>query len=279
LFKNLETINHRPKPYEFYTAKDLWTDEYISKKMLEFHLNENVDAASWNKNFIDRSIKWMIEKFDLKSGSHLADFGCGPGLYSIRLAEKGIEVTGIDFSKRSINYAIEAAEKNGLPIKYIHQDYLEYETSEKYDLIIMIMCDFCALSPVQRKTMLGKYFNLLKPGGSVLLDVHSLNRFNEKKETAVYEYNMMNNFWSPDNYYAFLNVFKYEEEKLSLDKYTIIEKDRIRVIYNWMQCFSREGLMPEFKEAGFKTFDFFSDVAGTEFNQNSLEIAVIARKD
>ena len=39
MFEELETINTRPKPFEFYTASDLWTDEHTSEQMLTFHLS------------------------------------------------------------------------------------------------------------------------------------------------------------------------------------------------------------------------------------------------
>jgi hypothetical protein len=31
MFKELEEINLRPAPFQFYTAKELWTDEHTSK--------------------------------------------------------------------------------------------------------------------------------------------------------------------------------------------------------------------------------------------------------
>ncbi|MHC5000492.1 MAG: hypothetical protein ACYTE1_06710, partial [Planctomycetota bacterium] len=77
-----------------------------------------------------------------------------------------------------------------------------------------------------------KYHTFLKPGGSLLLDVHSLNIFNEKQESATCELNQLNGFWSPNTYYGFVNSFKYDKEKVSLDKYTIIEKNRTRTVYN-----------------------------------------------
>jgi hypothetical protein len=58
MFKELEEINLRPAPFQFYTAKELWTDEHTAKKMLECHLNESLDLSSRNKDFIDRSFKW-----------------------------------------------------------------------------------------------------------------------------------------------------------------------------------------------------------------------------
>jgi cyclopropane fatty-acyl-phospholipid synthase-like methyltransferase len=242
VFDDLNEINKKPKPFQYYTAEELWTDEHISKKMLEFHLDDSIDASSRNIDFINRSVSWILDHFNLDSNSKIIDFGCGPGLYTNRFAEEGCKVTGIDFSKRSINYAKQKALENNLDVNYINKNYLEFNTEDKFDLITMIMCDFCALSPAQRKNMLMKFSNILKPDGKILLDVYSLNSFKQKDEVSKYEFNSLNNFWSPDDYYCFINTFKYNDLKVSLDKYTIIEKARTRIVYNWLQYFSIESI-------------------------------------
>jgi len=278
MFEQLERINAAPKPFEFYTAADLWTDEYTSEQMLKFHLDEGIDAASRNSSFIDRSVDWIVSHFDIGAGKKVADFGCGPGLYTTRLARRHAVVTGIDFSKRSIQYAQETADRERLPIHYVTRNYLDFKTEDRFHLIIMIMCDFCALSPNQRREILCKFHALLEPSGSVLLDVYSLAAFSERKEQSRYEANLLNGFWSPDKYYGFLNTFKYEKEKLILDKYTIIEARRSRTIYNWLQCFSPEDVEREFKECGLSIEGYYSDVAGTPFSPQSSEFAVIANR-
>ena len=160
----------------------------------------------------------------------------------------------------------------------MNQNYLEYETEDRYDLIIMIMCDFCALGPQQRKVLLSKFSNLLRPGGAVLLDVYSLEAFAGRKEQAVYEANLLDGFWSPNKYYGFLNTIKYEEEKVVLDKYTIIEPARTRTVYNWLQYFTTDSLKREFEDNGLKVEEYYADVAGKEFRQESFEFAIVARK-
>ena len=278
MFEKLEDINSRPEPFEFYTASDLWTDEHTSEQMLKYHLNEDVDLSSRNSAFIDRSVEWIASEFNIGIGTKIADFGCGPGLYSTRLAQMQADVTGIDFSKRSIQYAQEVAIREGLSIRYVNQNYLEYETDDRFDLILMIMCDFCALSPAQRNKMLTKFHTFLEGGGIVVLDVYSLNAFEEREETALYKANLLEGFWSANKYYGFQNTFKYEREKVVLDKYTLIEAGRIRTIYNWLQYFSPETLEREFTECGFTIEKIFSDVAGTPFDSKANEFAVVAKK-
>lgn len=278
MFEQLEKINSRPQPFEVYTASTLWTDEHTSLQMLSFHLNGKIDVSSRNAAFIDKSVDWIASHFNIRAGMKIADFGCGPGLYAIRLAKKQPEVTGIDFSTRSIQYARETAISESLSINYINSDYLEFETDDRFDLIMMIMCDYCALSPAQRIKMLSKFHTFLKPGGSILLDVYSLKAFEQRAETTTYAVNLLNGFWSPNKYYGFLNTYKYEKAKVILDKYTIVEAERTRTIYNWLQYYDPVDLENEFAEHGLKVVNFYSDVAGSPYDRESREFAVVARK-
>jgi 2-polyprenyl-3-methyl-5-hydroxy-6-metoxy-1,4-benzoquinol methylase len=246
--------------------------------MLRLHLDPGVDAASRNVAFIDRSVAWIISHFGVRAGTRIADFGCGPGLYTTRLARAGAGVTGIDFSHRSLRYARQVAGREGLRIQYVHQDYLQFETDQRFQLIMMIMCDFCALSPVQRARMLVKFFDLLAPGGHVLLDVYSLAAFEARQEAVTYAHHLMDGFWSPHRYYGFLNTYKYEPQKVLLDKYTIVESDRTRTVYNWLQCFSPQALEDELAACGFNLDGFYGDVAGASYDPQAGEFAVIVTR-
>ncbi len=275
MFQELEKINNRPDVFSVYTAAELWTNEYTSKKMLEYHLNPDVDLSSRNAAFIERSVEWIAKTFDVE-GKKVVDFGCGPGLYTTALAQKGARVTGIDFSKNSIEYARKTAQENNLTIDYVNANYLDFQSDEKFDLVTMIFCDFCALSPVQRKQLLGIFASILKENGRILMDVSSLNAYVKREEQSSYELNQLFGFWSPNRYYGFVNTFKYDDEKVVLDKYTIIEEASSKTVFNWLQYFSTEMLASEFEAAGLKINQYFSDVAGKSFSDTTDEFAVIA---
>lgn len=276
LFSDLERINARPKPFEFYTASDLWTDEHTSAQMLAFHLNGDVDISSRRRSFIEQSVDWLVSRLEIRQGTRVVDFGCGPGLYTSRLAQRGAQVTGIDFSGRSIQYASDQARAAGLDIQYVNQNYLDFSTDQRFDVVLMIYCDLCALSPSQRQTLLTKFSSILAPGGRVVLDVHSLAMFARRSESARFEFNLQNGFWSAAPYYGFLNSFKYEEEKVTLDKYTLIERARTRTVYNWLQYFSVDSLRAEFRETGLTICDVYGDVAGKPYDAEADEFAVVA---
>jgi hypothetical protein len=141
----------------------------------------------------------------------------------------------------------------------------------------MIFCDFCVLSPGQRKVLLEKFKTLLKPDGSILLDVYSLNAFNQTEESASYAINLENGFWSPEKYYEFLNTFKYDDVKVTLEKYTMVEKNRIRKIFNWLQHYDQESITNEFTASGLIIEKYLANVAGDEFDADGDEFAIVAK--
>jgi SAM-dependent methyltransferase len=234
--------------------------------------------ASRTRDFIERSATWIGETFRLNSDSRVCDFGCGPGLYTSRFARYGAQVTGVDFSEHSLEYARRQAEAASQTIRYVRQNYLEFDTTERFDLITLIMCDFCALSPAQRTTLLGRFSDLLAEDGAVLLDVYTLAAFAKREESASYAFRQLDGFWSAEEYYGFLNTFKYEAEKVVLDKYSLYEKARERVVYNWLQYYDWRALRAELEAAGFIVEAWYADVAGTPYRPDDEEMAVVLRK-
>jgi 2-polyprenyl-3-methyl-5-hydroxy-6-metoxy-1,4-benzoquinol methylase len=118
VFRELQQINERPGVFSQMTIAALWTDPHVSEQMLRYHLDGSVALSSGTTEFIEASVAWMRKEFHLSGQSRVLDLGCGPGLYSNSLARAGIDVTGVDFSSRSIAYARETAAREGLSATY-----------------------------------------------------------------------------------------------------------------------------------------------------------------
>ena len=58
----------------------------------------------------------------------------------------------------------------------------------------------------------------------------------------------------------------------------IVEAARTRTIYNWLQYFSPEALEHELKGSGLDVEKRYGDVAGSTYNPEHTEFAVVARK-
>ena len=132
---NIDVIQQlQEKPAPFTPGEPLfWDDPHISAQMLKAHLDPDNDLASRRPQTIQRSVDWLIATLGLQAGDAVLDLGCGPGLYAARLAERGLRVTGVDYSHRSIDYAIQYAREHDLDIRYRYQDYLTLEDEGQYD--------------------------------------------------------------------------------------------------------------------------------------------------
>lgn len=277
LYRALTDIHARPAPFETYTAPLLWDDDHISAQMLAFHLDPDSEPASRPHDFVARSADWIIDRFGLAAGRRVADFGCGPGLYANRFAAAGAEVTGVDLSRRSLAHARAEAEARGLDVDYVRANYLDFDTDRGFDLITLIYCDLCPLSPAQRRTLLTLFRDRLADGGSILLDVVTRRAFDGRDEGATHAHRLMDGFWSPGDYWGFLDTFKYEAEGVVLDKYTIVEPHRTWRVFNWLQYFTDQALAAEFAACGLEIVERYEDVTGAPFEGGDV-MAVVARK-
>ncbi len=277
MFEALERINARPAPFSELTIKQLWADPHISEQMLRYHLDPSVEAASRRPEFMDRSAAWIAERFALGPGKRVVDLGCGPGLYASRLARSGAAVTGVDFSPRSIAYARRAAVEAGGSVEYVEADYLDWAPEHRYDLVLMIYHDYAALGPEQRRQLLDGVRAMLEPDGAFLFDVPSLSALADLEEATAYAPMLMDGFWSSEPYYGFLNTFRYADERVSVDRYEIVEARRTRTFYNWLQYFDPDSLAAELAASGFAVDELVGDVAGAALDPGSHELATVAR--
>ena len=251
--------NKKPDLYTPGTAV-MWTDEHISKQLLEVHLNTEIDLASRKKSSIEKTVNWILDKTK-KQQLNILDLGCGPGLYSEILAQKGHNVTGVDFSKNSIEYARKQADKKHLDIHYINQNYLKLELNEnQFDLIIIIYTDYCVLNPNERSQFLTNIRKWLKPGGTFIFDANSDKNLEKKVSPNSWKI-AENGFWRNEPYLALSASFLYEKEKVILYQHIVTNDNGNAKIYRfYTHFFSENELAKELTENGFTEFNFYNNV-------------------
>lgn len=174
----------------------IWTDEYIGKNLLKAHLDESDDAASRKNEFRLETINWINNV--IKPNSKILDLGCGPGLYSCEFGKLGHKVHGIDFNKYSVNYARENKSIKNI-VEYEYGNYLKDKINGKYDVIIMIWCDFGALLPKEQEVLLNKIKDLLTDDGVFIFDVVD-ELTNKPAEGKNWNTSDGNDFWNKEPY-------------------------------------------------------------------------------
>ncbi|MEK9498105.1 class I SAM-dependent methyltransferase [Photorhabdus sp. P32] len=106
------------------------------------------------------------------SGLNVLDFGCGPGVLSRWLRERGAEcIIGHDISEGMLNYARQHEEKDQLGIHYIsdiNENYNEY-----FDIILAVYVMPYATNHGGLLAMCETMSRVLKPGGRLItLPIH-----------------------------------------------------------------------------------------------------------
>lgn len=106
----------------------------------------------------------------IKKGDKIIDCGCGDGAYSIELAKKGYDVTGIDFEER-IEYASYYSKRDNINVKFEIGNLLDLPfDDETFDIAVCIE----VLEHIKDDNkVLKEIARVLKDGGLLLMTTPS----------------------------------------------------------------------------------------------------------
>ncbi len=260
------------KPFSKMTIDVLWNDPYISKKMLEYHLNLDSDISSRNINTITKTVNFLISKLNLNKNSHLCDFGCGPGLYTNLFQKCGIKVTGVDFSTNSIEYA----KKQNPLVRYVNSNYLNVELNEQYDVITLIYCDFSPLDPSSVNALLTNVYNHLKFKGFFFFDVHNHFLYNQIEESKT-SHNEMDGLFMKGEAHIQTTIIKYETQKIFLN-HIFAKGDREIELFNWIKCYTKDEITDILHQHGFDIIEMYDTTYGETKAKNDY-FAILCQKN
>jgi SAM-dependent methyltransferase len=96
--------------------------------------------------------------------------GEGEGRNAVYAAKQGWKVDAIDLSKEGKAKAEKLAAENEVEIHYEVANALTYETDKQYDVIAFV---FLHLPKEIQKETYGRYVDMLKPGGKIVLELYT----------------------------------------------------------------------------------------------------------
>jgi len=128
------------------------------------------------------------------AGKKVLDAGCGPGVYSSILIDRGADVTAIDFSDEMIRLTKEKTENNARVIKANLNHPLDFLKDEEFDLIVSSL----VIHYIKDLQNLFSEFNrVLKTGG--LLVFSTAHPFLDQKnfpDTNYFETELITETWA-----------------------------------------------------------------------------------
>jgi len=169
----MDIVKRTPKPEPWAEGDKIpWNDPDFSERMLREHLTQDHDLASRRTAIVDGQVAWIHDHLLGGKPGKVLDLGCGPGLYASRLAKRGHDCLGIDFSPASIRYAQEQATSEQLSCRYVHGDIRETEFDSRFDLVMFLYGELNVFLPSDAQKILAKAADALAPGGVLLVEPH-----------------------------------------------------------------------------------------------------------
>ena len=277
-FDRLNALCRKPELFEP-SEHCVWKEPYVSAKVLETHLDPAVGAASRKIEYIEREAGFIAHFLNLNRSSKILDLGCGPGLYCEEFCKEGLEVTGIDFCRNTIHYAMQQAKEKHLRINYVHQDYLEMKYKNEFDVVTQIFYDFCSLSNERRDLLLKKVYQALKPDGYFVFDVLTEEHFDPLGIKKSWHVGGQDGFWSQDQHLVLARNVEYPEADVHLIQYMIVESNgKIKNYHTWHHYYSLKKMESLLADHGFQLKSSFANLAGDPYDEDEECIGFFAQK-
>jgi ubiquinone/menaquinone biosynthesis C-methylase UbiE len=119
---------------------------------------------------LDRAYDRLVARTE--AGQRVLDVGCGTGALTVRAAQRGARVVGIDVNAQMLDLArrrvADAGQALDVELREMGVAELDGELACSYDVVISGLC-FSELTEGERSFALRQVYRLVEPGGLLLL--------------------------------------------------------------------------------------------------------------
>jgi len=129
--------------------------------------NDDVGEITLTQNMKD-SADTVCELCSPKKGSRILDLCCGKGYLAKELAKRGLDLTGVDLSKRYINFANENYETDNC--RFVAANAETFRLKKPADIVLNWHTSMAySESDAKNKLMIKSLSDNLKPGGEFII--------------------------------------------------------------------------------------------------------------
>lgn len=244
------------------------SDDLLSEAFDEDYLHF---YSSWHEEEIATYETDLIaELLDLPAGREVLDHGCGTGRIAVRLAERGLKVTGIDQSDLFLDEARREAERLGVEANWIRQDVRDFDAVETFDGLVSWFTSFGYFDDAADQDILARMVRSLRPGGRLLLETG--NAFQVAHESDAYLVTRRGPDWMLDHV-----LFDAASGRRHYER-TVVRKEKPSRTFRFaLRTFTLTELRAWLEGAGLTDVDGF-DEKGAPFHVEAERLIVTATK-
>jgi SAM-dependent methyltransferase len=275
--KLLDLVHRSRVPAPWAEGEKLpWHEPGFSQRMLREHLSQAHDAASRRFATIDRHVAWIHGELLRGRPGRILDLGCGPGLYTQRLARLGHACTGIDVSPASIAYAREQAHQD----TYHLGDIRTAETGSGYDLVMLIFGEFNVFCPDDARAIVARAGAALAPHGALLLEVHTVPAVQALGEQPATWYSAEAGLFSDAPHLCLMEAFWDEASATATERAYVVDAATGHVArHAWTtQAYTNEAYQALLAAGGLGEVIFYPALTGDAADATGEYVVIVARK-
>ena len=231
-----------------------------------FNLWQKVQFDVYTPEQDKEQTDFISKVMKLKKGMSVLDIPCGFGRIAFLLAQKGMNVTGIEFNKNVLDFGINKAKDNNLKINYVKGDMRDIPYRNKFGAVICWFGSFGYFSDEENEKFIKASARSLKKGGRFLIDTHTL-------ETLI-----------P----IFQPLSKNRYGKMPLVEKRHLDLDTSRIDVKWtlgkqsqrssIRLYGYKELRDLLAKHGFGKFKSYGSIAGEKFEFGSRRLILVCEK-
>ncbi|MBR5870517.1 MAG: methyltransferase domain-containing protein [Clostridia bacterium] len=235
-------------------------------------LMEDVDYAAW-ADFYEA----QFARFADKKPQAVLDLGCGTGVLTNMLADRGYDMIGVDLSSEMLAHASTAALAAQKNVLYLEQDMRSFDLFGTVDAVV---CSLDGINYLTKKEDVARCFErvhlFLNDGGLFLFDVNTPWKFEHIFGDESYILENETTYLGWQNQYnkktglcRFYLTFFCETESGLWERFEEVQSER---------SYSDRVLRGLLEQAGFDVLDIVSDFAGTPAGKEDERHYFICKK-
>jgi len=150
-----------------------WSRPDYSRRLLREHLDQSHDGATRRTRVVDEQVR-RLRRLLPAPPARVLDAACGPGLYAVRLAAAGHDVTGVDVAPAALRHARALARQRRLRgrVRFRRGDLRTLEAPRApYDAAIVIYYVLEAFPRLQQAGVLRRLARSLRADGTLIVEM------------------------------------------------------------------------------------------------------------
>lgn len=220
---------------------------------------------------IEDDVAFILSQVSGDDRPRILDLGCGAGLYSVSLAQKGCQVTGVDASDFHLVRARGRAAMMGLSVDFQQHDLRELPLAGEFDIVLCLSTTFGFYESRQDNLqVLRRARRALVPDGRLILDVQNRDHLVR---------NFQPRTWSETAGRFLLQEMELDPHRSRLENRWLLisEEDQQTFTFShWV--YSSHDLIANLHEADLFVLGLFSGLKDLPFQYDSPHITAVARK-